>query len=274
MSALDFLLPWDSQPQEVAELNAGIFPSAELAFNAGVGPVNLVSGAIGTVSGSPTYGVGIGGRSLNVAAASTGGIYWPVRSRSVADPWTVIVNIRIDGSTAATQGFLQIASTTANSGSPYLLLARNNTDFRVFAGGNYRVTDAAALIQGTEHVIAVTYDGATMTVVRNGVVVGTYSSANLGSNTSTHAWVGNGFNGSVGSGTYGAWYSSAAMSVAVLQEITRGNHWQLFAPQSIWVPVSAAAAPSGTFIPLVGRGPGMALAGPGGLAGNSYGASA
>jgi hypothetical protein len=233
---------WDSQPQETVSLNLDRFPDAVLVVNPGSGGTrNIATDEEGYQSGSADISIGDAGRSIK-AVSGIDGYFWIVPSRSIAEPWTVLLDVQIDGPSTAAKGFLQIANFTATSGGPFFLLQQNNTDLRVYTASGYRVTESGVLTQGSRHKIAVTYDGTVLTVVRNGLVVGTYSTTSLGVSVSTRFWIGNGYNGSAPTSAYFAGYSHSAISIQALCDLTGDVFWRLFNPKIIHVPVSAGGA--------------------------------
>lgn len=125
---------------------------------------------------------------------------------------------------------------------------------------------SASVFDGTPHAAAITVSGTALSSYVDGVPdTTTTMSFNTGLNLNRvsvgalyRTAVGNFFAGGVFVGL--VW--SRSLSAAEHKELAY-NPWQVFSPhRALWVPSAVTAG----FIPLIGRGPGMALAGNGGLA--------
>ena len=230
------------QPQYPAPLVPAYANDVTLSVNFAGGSRNSVTDQ--TATGVYTEAVNAQGKAYKNVGAG-GGLSWPVKSVIGTDKWTLLFHFYLPVYDATARGLLQIASNaSAASTSPFLLLQSNGSNgLTLFVDGGFRITAASVFADRTYHSIAVTYDGATVTLIRNGAVIGTYASTNLdasfGHYTSDTLWVATGYPAAADIESLAVNYATAATPVDQLIELTsRGDLWGIFSapPRRIWLP--------------------------------------
>lgn len=234
--------PRADQPQDFAapaqELSDGLLAFICPGFG---GFANIVTGDSGT-NNAATLSVNVGGKSVHTVNGGTQGRYYPVKSIQTVNPWSLVVWLTVGDANAATQaGIVQVASTTASSGGPQIIIARSGQTLRVYDPINSYLDETNALQIGTTHCIVVTYDGAVKRVYRNGAQRASVTSANIGANTATHLWVGNGFPNSGLNDIYLCAYLSRALPADYAAALSL-NPLLAFEPEQILIPTAAASS--------------------------------
>lgn len=244
MTVREEFWPWDSQPQVAPQL-APDLGDPELLVVPSLGFVNLADGQAGTVNNAANLSLAPGplGFDIGGTLGTTAGVYWPVASRSTSQPWTLLSYFHCPvAQTQATSGLLQIATTSASSGSPWLLLATNSVgNLRLYVNNTYVYSSSDNLLPaGAELRVAISYDGANVRIVLNGLLLNTYAAASLGATAGTHLWVANGFPSSGSVRHFFTAYTLQATPLARLIEITE-DRWAALEPRRVWVPKTAGA---------------------------------
>ena len=224
----EILLPRDSQPQEAAELAGSNFSWVGTSLQAVDGSALAQAGNVFTRGATPA-GVG-----YNITTAASGALTHAVPTRSGAQPFTIVHQIYSAGRAFDWHTIFVVGTRFVE------VREESGGKLQVYVNGAYQIETSSSIFgtPGT-YTIGITYDGATASLVLNGVLIGTYASTNLGSATSTPYKIGDDYwqYAKVCTHTF-AHYLTEARSVPWLVDATR-NPWQLFAPQAIPVPVSA-----------------------------------
>lgn len=234
--------PRTEQPQDYAAPSQELLDSGLLAFVCpGLGGfVNLANNDPGT-SSSATISVGPAGKSIHTVNGGTQGHHYAVKSIQTVNPWSLVMWLTVGDANAATAvGLAQVASTTASSGGPQIMLARNGQTLRMYDPINSYTDETNALQIGTTHCIVITYDGATKRLYRNGAQRLSVTSGNLGANTATRLWVGNGYPNSGLNDIYLCAYLDRALPYAFARDLS-GNPLLAFEPEQIFIPVDLPA---------------------------------
>ena len=232
--------PWDSQPQEVTAGDPN-FPS-NLLFNAATGPYNLALSQSLQIVGTPTrqatkFGVAAGlssGNRFQVTRPQTG------LGRNVT--FVAVVQLNSVGS------FPMVIS--ANNGGTDIAELRffSNTGFAEFTIKNsvgYSTARGAINYAGAGPIclIGVTPDGGRTEIYVDGVLQATGSQTTADIAWGTNDWAIGDRGVSAGFPLTGNISLAAvlpfALSSGQAADIGK-NPWQLFAPRSIWVPVSTS----------------------------------
>jgi hypothetical protein len=244
--------PWTRQPQVIkpiaAEFTAGIL----LAVNSANGYINLADGLAGTIVGNVSRQAGPNGIGSKTPSGGGDGVYWPVKSITGAAPFTLLISLTAYEGAGALGGLLQVAGTSANSGSPQIFIQQNNDVVGIFDPSTFYAVQEAGVFPGTRTFV-VSYDGATKKLYRAGKVVSQTATATLGANVATHLWLNNGYQGSRNSTQYVCAYWDRDLSEGKKKALTL-NPWQLFTPQLRFIPSPSAGATlptlsSATYVP-------------------------
>ncbi len=236
------LLPWDSQPQEVVEVNPDLttllVPARGGTFREAVGSAWTYSNA-----GDLSSGVAAFGRA--VVNANTG--YLSRTNTHTAGPITVGFTFT-PSTISGTEGFWSLGDTAASAGA-HFIIQRNGADLRLYFGSAYRLTITGVFAVGVPCNIVCTFSDTvyaiadcTATVGINGRVWSVASGQNA--TLLTNEFFMSGYNGQP-AGAYGEFWSTPQDLSARVGEISANPWAYIYAPRTIWVPVSAAAAPSG-----------------------------
>jgi hypothetical protein len=252
------LLPWDSQPQEVVGVN-GESPYAQnlvtcIPLHPQWGMRNLVTGAAVTKTGLTGTVVGPHGLYPNFGASSYCDFDSPAAITSGTQPVTIawdqypvatsaystVLNWKPAGATYA----FVIYQSAAVAGYYFVVGARlsgslNTASYETAIGAvtNARLDRYVVVCTGGINGLRATYK-----LFRNGVLQTQTGGTALGSNLTTSARIGSldggtdVFEGAIGN--LCIWNEAFSDAKAAAYDSQR---WQLFAPRTIWVPVSAAA---------------------------------
>lgn len=228
---LRILTPWDSQPQEVAEL-AGDF-RWDLLVNQATSNVNLALGAVFAAKG--TLKIGVAGRYLDTIGANN----------------LVQISAPLPGSAGYTA--LWVGAFTQANQSTRSVLRTTGGGFRLepytTGGGQYVTVTHTGVAQlnspapyttgfnDSPVIVLVNYDGTTASIEVMHYADG-YSITNT-----TIGWAA--ASGTIdlsttsgGLGSYLIGYAASPMPAAMRRSLLGNLYGQLFAPRSIWVPVS------------------------------------
>ena len=247
MSALDFLLPWDSQPQEVAQINADSWQARNLSlwYPLNGNTFDPVKNNLGT----PNSGAKFVPSSRGMAAFFDGSddyISWPSTTLGNANNFTFSAWVYYSGSLSA-RGTVYGCENAANT---FQLEvgggaggATTGGVTAIYAGNLIGSTVNSVLTANTwTHVVYIKRgSGATSEFYINGVQASV--SANVSNDYTETASVHTLGRRSAGSQLFSGMLQDVrinnfAMSVEQVADIYRSG-LQLFAPRSIWVPVSA-----------------------------------
>jgi hypothetical protein len=255
-------LPWNSQPQEAVELSesfgalVAVLPSGGAVRNVSryyAEPFAESTGLnIGVAVGPAGYGAGSQAQNTNAyrlhSTALQTDTVWERPSARVS----LLVQFVRTGNAAGNAPIFLNGSPTTSPFSAWNLFDANGAGtlrFETSAGGSARTLTASVGITNNRITTAIAvYDGATMRLWQDGVLVGTLATTGslvyptggssgpaLGNfwdfNASNRAFVGRVFLGAL-------W--DRALADAEVAALT-ANPWQLFAPQQIFVPRAAAA---------------------------------
>ena len=248
------LLPWDSQPQEPVgvDLNNPLMRGVvEVYVPPWMGGGTLIASPVRTEAGTierTTRAIGRG-RLMNGSSYDS----WADAGLSAAftQQLTWFALLDIDSHTAGSFiiGNVEAASTGYNHG-----LYINNSKFPTFfvkTGGVGASAIGSAVITAVGPVAMVgTYDGATMVVHSHTYSTGLYQRATTAKtgnlDTTTFPVTVGRWNGGFG-GMAGTFYLGGVIRGVWTDTQAReffANPWQVFAPRSIWVPVSSGSAPA------------------------------
>ncbi len=244
--ALDFLLPWDSQPQEVVGVNPEITPGLARFLRPAIGRE-----IVGNVSGSDwtgyaaAAGAGPGGRAVigsgaNEISLPDGWLGW-----SSASVWGVLLRFRLRN-TSQTNTYV-LRSDLSGAYQVAVLYGYVSQSFELYAaGGAYTGTDprtgsAIAVNDTNVHTLAYIADGTRTRGFLDGRLVTDVAA--------TTTWIG-GAGASRLFSSSGANYCNIELyealswagnvpSAPLAQELTRDPYGTIFAPRPIWGPVSA-----------------------------------
>ena len=262
----EILVPWDSQPQEAAELAQGTSLSQSLAFFSHAGQAQeLTSGRLPTTRNAPPipteYGL--------AAQCATGrtNVEWDstyIRtSNGVGSGDFTIAVLANPGATGDGQIEHMFAQKNDAGGSPFAqaflgahaqsagAYLSGSVAFFTFAGSNSGVSSAGAT-DGAFHVWVGRRRGTTHEIIKDGVVIGTSVST---VRTITQASTRFVAIGSRGNGTSQGYRNEAvwaagwdrAVDDAELQDMLGSRIWQLFAPRTQYIPTA-----SGVLVPTLG----------------------
>lgn len=224
MSVLDWLLPWESQPQERVDLNP------ELVNGYGLQDVFLAGRSIGrgiTLSGArAVHQFGVGPVHATPTSAFSLGVSF--------DPaaWSVILAARFD--TLGGYAYAIVSDSSLTRG-----ISLNDSDFspgrlQVYTGSKYHAP-SLGLTAGQTSIIGIGWNGATLYFAKDGFVE-SRAGASLGSGSGWHI---KGLAGNLSTFVPShLGFFSKCLSPDLFAELTR-NPNGLFEPQTIWVPVSA-----------------------------------
>lgn len=230
------LLPWDSQPQEAMEIDW----SNPLARGLVAVACPALTGET-VLSGTLAKVARIRGVSyFGTMRFSVGATY------SLSSPHTVFTLFRPEGTVSA----LSVHTGHSTAGQSFWMGQGNSGEIFVTGGSN---ANAGTYSLGRDYAIAGVYSGATIYAYVDGVQTATAANSTSGTGKLVLMSLGAGGFPSLG---------SVALSMAFDRALTASeiyslsqNPWQLFAPRTIQIPVSAGAgAPILSFPTLTSLG--------------------
>jgi hypothetical protein len=251
MALIQYAAPWDRQPQETVEENP------TWANRGLIGLWNFANGTVGTVggdaslSGIPDFvasGSGLGWK--NTTISSNQKLLLPDLSTQIGITNEVTLVLILGGGNNTTQGLANIGgvnNTTQSDHYPYRPASTDLIYSSLFKANRW-VSGVTSLVDHTKpHVVGVQFKNGLQRYTQAGRQLATASNAVdpiwpswarlLVSDNTAFAYSGV---------TLGAAVFNRYLPDAELFEITKSVEasWQLFAPQTIWVPVSAGGGPS------------------------------
>jgi hypothetical protein len=214
------------QPTGYVSVAADLRTGLECCHNAALGAVDADNGRAFTVNGNYKRQIFFGETAFAVSPNDS--IYRAVNTRQTAQPWSLLIDVVLTAAPSGSSGFMQVASTAVNSSSPWIIIQANGSALRIYAGGSYLITTASGfLLNGRRYRIAANYDGTKVQLFCNGARIGSYSSTNLGTKTSTHCWFGNGyFNDALAAHFMGAYWTRCVPDNRMLGLTV--NSWTFF----------------------------------------------
>ena len=246
MSALDFLLPWDSQPQEVVEVNDTLKPYLTGFFHPS-GRVDLATGApVNWTGAAAAAGFGPGGAAIigsgsNEVATTVDWGGWSGKSK-----WGALLRFRLRSTSQTNTYALKIGSGGEQNAILYGYASQQFEFFATgYSGTNPRTGTGISVADQNVHTLAYVNDGArTYGVLDGRVVVDVAATTTLAVSSTVASYLLSG-----GGGSYcqmdlyeALVWAGGGPSVGLLQDITGDPNGRLFKPRSIWVPVSAGGA--------------------------------
>lgn len=164
---------------------------------------------------------------------------------------------------ATTTGTFQWAP-VLSSGGPFVFIRESTGVLAFYINSGYNI-NAGTLSDNVMNHVALTWDGAVWTAYLQGVNIGTHTGGGGGlQSNALDVYLGNGFSGYF-DGYFGSTLiSSRALSAKEILRLYQEPYAGIYKPRQYWS--RAGVVSGGVFIPIVGRGPGRALAGSGGLA--------
>lgn len=241
------LLPWDSQPQEAVEANPD-WQSRGL-----IGLWNFANGLTGTVGGAVSFSgtapdfalsrVGAGWK--NTAIASNQKLVLPDLSGQIALTNQVTLVLILGGGNNTTQGLCNLGGvndTTQSDHYPYRPASTDLIYSSIFKSNRWVSGVTSKIDHSMPHVVAVQFKNGKQRYTQAGIELTTATNA---VNPIWPSWArllvsdhaGYAYSGV----TLGAAVFNQYIEDAELATLTRSieDAWQLFAPRTIWVPVSA-----------------------------------
>jgi hypothetical protein len=244
--ALDFLLPWDSQPQEVVDVNPdytfGLLWSGVAGNNAifpSAGPVTLYD------TGSDSWGVGRLGRDRTVATTA-GGLGVP-SATDIGAVFTAVIAYEVTSAIAGTRVLLA-GKTNFNQVNGFMVYksGANTLGFNGGDGSGFpTITSTDLFAVGASGLLVLVFNGTAVTAYRNGALLGSVTLTSQAGATASGIGIGAYIGGANTGGASGVKLSCAGIVKGVANSLI-ANPWQLFAPQTIPVPVSAAGGGAST----------------------------
>ena len=246
MALREILLPWDSQPQEVAQLSDRW--AGRVVFAAvGDSIINLATGIPEPFSGVAAGNAGIGPAGLWIGGSGSFPRGLATRTQdftvlAVAEPFSV-------------SAFQMHLCCDSGSGAGRVLQFRTNSSSAEFIRFNtsvaaFTASAAGALTIGVPSTTVGVSRGLTIEVHSHSPVTGyrfgsatmtgTPQTYNDPGGTANEWWIRNRSNDASSCRYYLRAIISGPVSMAEAQELS-ANPWQLFAPRRIWVPQSASA---------------------------------
>lgn len=247
-------LPWDSQPQEVADLDSRF--TWGVNFAGGPSSIEIASKTFGTPTGSPTRAATPQGVGVKLVSGSSQHWIGPVARLPTAFPITFVATFTLD-SLAVSARIFQSGMTYNYAGVYFWVFTNgagtvgygNNTDITT-GTGNFQINfPAGTFVAGQTYTMsACCTAGNIVASVNGGEIAGT----SLTGSSTTIVTTGS---PNVGRLQYASLelYTDATISLVALGGFNSpqgelngysSNPWQLFAPRSIWVPVSAGGGGS------------------------------
>jgi hypothetical protein len=236
--------PWDSQPQEAVGIASGT--SATLLWNAATPLYNAANGRVGTLQGNPTQGFMPVGKALAMDGTGDAVEFSGSKATSgIPSTYTMaaIFNCPSSGSHFVT------GTSSATNGGAHLSMVANKV--HAFVAGVFDLNTALTLTAGDPYLVAITivpYTGVNNYIAHAvNLKTGSYTTSGNGSGLSWQTGdglfhVGGGRNWPtsryIGSVAW-AFHSDSFVADEIWVRETARNPWQLFAPQSIYIPVSA-----------------------------------
>lgn len=230
-----------AQPQQGGSLIAELANYARVLVNPGVGRFNLINGEAGTINDAANIAqrTGAYGKSISITAAGgSTAISFPIKDGlsgsngygGLGSGYTLLLDFVCVN--AITSGGLFQISGTASSTIPNILLnADTGNDLRFYTSGGYRITVPGVLTAGSRHRLGITFDNrSTITMVRNGQVVGIYGSAPGAQSPGVSLWLGNGYPSSAVCDWYFALATNAYTDPQLLRDITAKSMGAAFQP--------------------------------------------
>lgn len=250
MSALDWLLPWESQPQEVGDVDWGnsLLQDAEFVMLGSQIFWNPLNRTLTRVGGQES---GVTSAGLGQRLTSTQYLSYPANvANGGTGPWTLAgLFMPVSGATdgAAIAGMAEAPGSSTFDRSIRFLAGTYEWGAYLFDGSAKSAVSGVVPVNGRTDCVIGTTDGASTLVVaangREGSVAVT--SGGFAGYTSAEICLGQANNISLGTmlvpifvRTRGYWSASQRASFLA-------NPWQVFAPRSIWVPVSAGGGGGG-----------------------------
>jgi len=272
------LLPWDSQPQEAVGPNLGapwsekLWGQSNLAAFAHNGWVNMALGT-GRVENAPSivgtvsYGVSPIGVGQQTALSGRNG-------RGYTGPTTSLTTFTVAAYVVftSTAGGVEVITGNDDANNGGWRLQRNGgTNLQLTRIGWTNVTLASGVLQNnTPYFIGVARNDVALTVhyvVRNlqngSVASGSVADISAWTAPTSGVWpvgYGRATTESVGGIISGAFISAYDATLGELLEWAN-NPWQLFAPRSIWVPVSVGGGGASTITAATGTSTASTLTG-------------
>ncbi len=252
MAGIDVILPWDSQPQEVADLDSRF--TWGVNFAGGPSSIEIAAKTFGTPTGSPTRAATPQGVGVKLVSGSSQHWIGPVARLPTAFPITFVATFTLD-SLAVSARIFQSGMTYNYAGVYFWVFTNgagtvgygNNTDITT-GTGNFQINfPAGTFVAGQTYTVsACCTAGNIVASVNGGEIAGT----SLTGSSTTIVTTGS---PNVGRLQYAGLelYTDATISLVALGGFNSpqgelngysSNPWQLFAPRSIWVPVSAGGA--------------------------------
>ena len=249
MAGIGLYLPWDSQPQEVADLDSRF--TWGVNFAGGPSSIEIASKTFGTPTGSPTRAATPQGVGVKLVSGSSQHWIGPVARLPTAFPITFVATFTLD-SLAVSARIFQSGMTYNYAGVYFWVFTNgagtfgygNNTDITT-GTGNFQINfPAGTFVAGQTYTVsACCTAGDIIASVNGGEIAGT----SLTGSSTTIVTTGS---PNVGRLQYASLelYTDATVALVALGgfnapqgELNRysSNPWQLFAPRTIWVPVSA-----------------------------------
>lgn len=254
---LRILTPWDSQPQEATDVDRENPLTRGLVDILPAWRRRTASGNLATTQGTVADSVAVDGRSLLITGAGVNDDNYGGEWSTTSAPMSALAFYKVNTIPAGTSRLFSNFSSVTRG----WMFSPNAANFRVLvasAGVNTTLTGSA--IATGRKIDIFTTTGTSTAYWENGVLT-----ASNASHAAMAGPLGNNYVGSDGTTAsvqadyylFGIW--NRVLADAEIREITR-NPWQLFAPRSIWVPVSSSA--SGTSYTITPSG-GITLSGSG-----------
>jgi hypothetical protein len=250
----EILLPWDSQPQEVTQAS-GVWARRGL-----IGLWNFADGGSGTIGGPVTFSSippdvdisssGVGYKNPSISSSRP--IYLPDLSASIGATNEVTLVLILSGGNTTTQGLCNLGgtnNTTQSDHYPYRPASADLIYSSIFKSSRW-VSGITSKVDHTKpHVVSVQFKNGRQRYAQAGIELAVATAAVnpiwpswarlLVSDAPAYAYSG---------AILGAAVFNAYIEDAELFQITKSvsDAWQLYAPQTIPVPVSAGV--SGTSV--------------------------
>ena len=114
-------------------------------------------------------------------------------STPATDPWSISfwISTYLTAPYYYEDGVLSIGSSAAD-GTPFLIVQRSGSNFRVYWGGVY--TNISGISHRTWTNVTITFNGSVMNCYTNGTLGGTRTSTGTNVSTSDKLWIGTGYN--------------------------------------------------------------------------------
>jgi hypothetical protein len=246
MAVNQHIWPWDRQPQEAVEANPA------WANRGLIGLWNFANGTVGTVGGDASFsGIpdfvasasGVGWK--NTTISSNQRLVLPDLSAQIGITNEVTLVLILGGGNNTTQGLANIGGANDSTQSDHYPYRPASTDliYSSLFKSNRWVSGVTSLVDHTKpHVVGVQFKNGLQRYTQAGRQLATASnSVNPIWPTWARLLVSDNTAFAYSGATLGAAVFNRYLPDAELFEITKSveDSWQLFAPRSIWVPVSA-----------------------------------